>query len=546
MHVRILVVLCILIGLANHAAHAQRKRESTVPSGVQIQSKPLKVELPANVEQHLDLVYATYGDRKMQLDLFVPKGATSAFPAIMVVHGGGWLKGDKSKFRALAQELASRGYVTAAVGYRLGGEAKFPAAIHDCNAATRWMRANASKYKVDPHRIGAVGGSAGGHLVGLMASAAHLEELQGDGGNADVSSKLQAAIVMAGPMQMTTGSVAERSRKMPDQSNSNKWLGKTVDEAPELYKLAEPLAHINKNTPSMIFQMGQFDVPQRNVLMRQKLHALGIRANVTTYFYGKHGCWNRHPWFGPMVDDMDSFFRSEFKVTNDSVIETASGNYGSLTIYRDRVEVDVAKGVEKVLIPRLTTPIKSVYLKGDNKKSQLKFWPEVAEWRITLPKGSNTEGAEIIIETSGQSRILNLPSVISESNNGVILAAHHGMTFGQLLRYEPQPHKNTIGYWANEKDYCEWFFYIDKPGKFDMHILQGCGKGHGGSQVHAIIGDQRVQFKVEDTGHFQNFKDRKIGQVELAAGSHKLRMKPIKKAKVAVMDVRQVRLLRTK
>ena len=111
----------------------------------------------------------------------------------VVVHGGGWLKGDKTKFRALAQTLAARGYVTAAIEYRLGHEAAFPAGIHDCNAAVRFLRANAQRYHLDPDRIGAVGGSAGGHLVGLMASGWEVPELQGGGGQSDQSSRLQAA-----------------------------------------------------------------------------------------------------------------------------------------------------------------------------------------------------------------------------------------------------------------------------------------------------------------------------------------------------------------
>ena len=97
-------------------------------------------ERSRETESHLDLVYAERGERKMHLDLFVPVGKAEPRPAILVVHGGGWLKGDKEKFRPLAQALAQRGYVTAAVEYRLGGEAKFPAAIHDCNTATRWLR----------------------------------------------------------------------------------------------------------------------------------------------------------------------------------------------------------------------------------------------------------------------------------------------------------------------------------------------------------------------------------------------------------------------
>ena len=94
----------------------------------------------------------------------------------------------------LAQSLALRGYVTAAIEYRLADEAKFPAAVQDCHAAVRWLRANAKEHDIDPDQIGAVGGSAGGHLVGLVAAAPDVKELQGEGGNASHSSQLQAAV----------------------------------------------------------------------------------------------------------------------------------------------------------------------------------------------------------------------------------------------------------------------------------------------------------------------------------------------------------------
>ena len=162
------------------------------------------------ITQHLDLVYADYGDRQMHLDLFVPQYEAASKPAVLVIHGGGWLKGDRTKFHPIAEALARHGFVTAAVEYRLGGEAKFPAAIHDCNAATAWLRANAANYGVDPKRIGAVGGSAGGHLVGLMAAAAHVEQMHGDREEV-TSTELQAAVVLAGPMELATGPVAEKS-----------------------------------------------------------------------------------------------------------------------------------------------------------------------------------------------------------------------------------------------------------------------------------------------------------------------------------------------
>lgn len=269
--------------------------------------------IPDSVTPHLNVVYGQDDHRKLLADIFVPKSGKGPFPAVVVVHGGGWLNGDKTKFRALAIALAERGYVTMAVGYRLGHEAKFPAGIQDCNAAVRFLRAQADKYHVDPQHIGAVGGSAGGHLVGLMAAAPHVKQLQGDAGHTDRSSKLQAAIVMAGPMQMASGSVAERSRKDPKKSNSNQWLGKTIDQAPELYELSDAYLHLSQDTPPLLFMTGEFDNPPRNAPSREKLKSLGVPTGIKTYSKGKHGCWNQLPWFNDMVADMDQFFQQYLK-----------------------------------------------------------------------------------------------------------------------------------------------------------------------------------------------------------------------------------------
>jgi gluconolactonase len=265
------------------------------------------------VTPHLDVVYAQYGDRKLLADLFVPNDKPGPLPALVIVHGGGWLNGDKAKFRALAETLAARGYVTAAIEYRLGEEARFPAAIHDCNAATRFLRAEAARYKIDPARIGAVGGSAGAHLVGLMAAAPQVSELQGTGGHADQSSKLQAAVLMAGPMELATGPIAERSRKGAGKSFTIVFLGKTIDEDQPLYELASPYTHFSKETPPLLFQTGELDNPSRDLPSIERLKGLGVWAEQKVYADGKHGCWMQPAWFGKMVDDMDAFFQAHLK-----------------------------------------------------------------------------------------------------------------------------------------------------------------------------------------------------------------------------------------
>lgn len=259
--------------------------------------------IPENVRPHLNVMFARYGERKLLADLFVPRTDRRKLPAVVVVHGGGWLNGDKTKFRALSLDLAARGFVTMAIEYRLGGEARFPAAIHDCNAAVRFLRANASKYQIDADRISAVGGSAGGHLVGLMASGWDDPALQGEGGNAEQSSRLNLAFVMAGPMQTSTGSVAQRSGA-GQTSNATQWLRNSIDEAPEMYKLADAHAHISENTSPIFFMTGELDNPGRNDLSREQLRELEIPTGLMTYKNGRHGCWNRHPWFSRMADDI--------------------------------------------------------------------------------------------------------------------------------------------------------------------------------------------------------------------------------------------------
>ena len=101
-------------------------------------------DLIAGLDLHPALVYARSGQREIAFDLYRPKNAATPLPAIVCIHGGGWFKGERSNMTPLAQSLAARGYVTATISYRLSGEAKFPAAIEDCKAAIRFLRANAA------------------------------------------------------------------------------------------------------------------------------------------------------------------------------------------------------------------------------------------------------------------------------------------------------------------------------------------------------------------------------------------------------------------
>jgi len=126
---------------------------------------------------------------------------------------------------------------------------------------------------------------------------------------------------------------------------------------------------------------------------------------------------------------------------------------------------------------------------------------------------------------------------------GVITCHARDVTIqGTKVQYEPKPEKNTVGFWVNREDQVLWEFDIGKTGKYEIEVVQGCGKYQGGSKVQLKINQQSLEFLVEDTGHFQNFKPRVIGEVELQAGPGKIAVIPLTKAAGAVMDLRQVKL----
>lgn len=125
----------------------------------------------------------------------------------------------------------------------------------------------------------------------------------------------------------------------------------------------------------------------------------------------------------------------------------------------------------------------------------------------------------------------------------IVLPAINAHVHGRMLRVEPLPHKNTLGYWVRPEDYATWEFTVTKPGTFAVEILQGCGKDNGGSVVEFSVGHQALSHTVEDTGHFQNFVPRTIGEFRLDnPGRFTLTVRARTKAAAAVMDLRQVTL----
>jgi len=131
------------------------------------------------------------------------------------------------------------------------------------------------------------------------------------------------------------------------------------------------------------------------------------------------------------------------------------------------------------------------------------------------------------------------------TRNGFIrLLARDATVSGEKLCYEPQPEKDTLGYWVNAADRAWWDFRLNEPGRYRVTVLQGCGAGQGGSTVELNTGGSALEFIVEETGHFQRFVPRPVGTLDLPAGNVRLVVTPLEKKAAAVMDLRSVTLER--
>lgn len=264
--------------------------------------KKVLPETPAGVTLYTETV-ATYPEHTVTLLVYVPDAA-GTYPAILDIHGGGWEKRQVESDRPMMERLATRGFVTALVAYRLSTEAKYPAALHDSKAAVRYLRANAAKFKLDPARIGVMGGSAGGHLSGLLAMTSGLPQFDGEGPAKDQSSAVKACIVMAATQDLVA---ANKDKSSP---NAVKFFGATYEENPKLYAEVSPITHVRAGVPPVLFIEGEKDTLKiGRAEMQEKLRALGIETNVETLKDAPHPFWMSQPWLDQTVDLATTFFK---------------------------------------------------------------------------------------------------------------------------------------------------------------------------------------------------------------------------------------------
>ena len=244
------------------------------------------------VETWKDQVYATVDGNELKLDLFVPSVAQT--PKLLVwIHGGGWRGGSKSSVPL--KPLLEDGYAIASVEYRFTDEALFPAQIHDCKGAIRWLRKHAERFGYSADWIAVAGGSAGGHLALLVGTSAGVDELEGNtGGNLDQSSSVDAVIDYYGPSDFVLRGKTQPDRAYTQKSGSFALLGGLKDGKvkPEMEAFASPVTYVDESDPPLLVFHGTND---KTVLLDQseRIHSLyhqtGLSSTLVVLEGAGHG-----------------------------------------------------------------------------------------------------------------------------------------------------------------------------------------------------------------------------------------------------------------
>lgn len=205
-----------------------------------------------------NVTYASPNGTDLHLDIYQPTTKTAAsHPAVVLIHGGGWISFDKSTMKGMGGFLARHGFVAFAVDYRLfqDGKNRWPAQLEDVRTAVRWVRANAAKYNVDPNHIGAFGHSAGAQLAALL-------------GMENTSDKVQAVVDVSGPTDFTGQNDSDGAAFLTS------FMG-----GPDVQRDASPVFHVSKQTAPFLIMHGTKD---ENVPIAQsqelfdKLQAAGV------------------------------------------------------------------------------------------------------------------------------------------------------------------------------------------------------------------------------------------------------------------------------
>ncbi len=241
--------------------------------------------------------------RSLEADVFLPPLEEKNRPAVLFIHGGGWIEGDRSQLRGYGILLARLGFVCMCNSYRLSNESIWPAQIQDVNCAIRYLRANATDLGLDPDRIGVSGNSAGGHLS-LMAAATNYDQIfEGEGGSNEVSSKIKAVCAIYPPTTI-------RQLEMPNPLENAFLMLMGKEAKKEDYDKASPLNYVTEDYPPCMLIHGSTDSVVRlkdSTKFYEKLIEFNRPASLHIFSEEEHA-FDGEPDYGRAIADLQALF----------------------------------------------------------------------------------------------------------------------------------------------------------------------------------------------------------------------------------------------
>lgn len=276
--------------------------------------------VPAEVVEKKNITYVRYGARELQLDLYMPRvlaenTGNAPVPGVILVHCGGWRSGYRTHLTPMAIELARAGYVAATITYRLAPEAQYPAAVYDVKAAIRWLRSNATEYRVDPARIAVGGSSAGGQIASLTGMTNGLARFDPQAKGSSVSSAVQLILNIDGLSDFTSAE-ARKHEDVPGKgrSSAGSWFGGSYAEKRDLWHDASPTYYVGEGSPPILFlnsAQERFHVGRDEMVAKMKIY--GISSRVVTLPDTPHTFWLYEPWIKPAARVVVAFLDEQFK-----------------------------------------------------------------------------------------------------------------------------------------------------------------------------------------------------------------------------------------
>lgn len=285
--------------------------------------------VPAGVKALRDIAYLDNGHARQKLDLYLPEKSDGPLPVIIWVHGGGWATGSKDGCPPLRQGFVGRGYAVASIGYRLSGDAVFPAQIQDCKAGIRWLRAHAKEHGLDPERFGAWGSSAGGHLVALLGTSAGVKDFDA-GPNLEASSAVQAVCDFYGPTDfekfvMTPGFESHAAAGSPE----SRLIGGVVMENKDKAARVNPITYVDKADAPFLIVHGDKDTTVPHNQSEALFEALK-KAGVSAHFHTIQGAGHGTGFGGKNIDDLvNGFFDARLKQQSKEVVALKTDSVSS-------------------------------------------------------------------------------------------------------------------------------------------------------------------------------------------------------------------------